>query len=169
MENNNNERIITYVTKEVKHKLEEKADRLGLSVSAYLRYKITELVKEDKLMDFIIFVLGIILTLNISLFKLSYTNMSATSPFPKTIKLKASNTQNLYGVLSIFSFNSSSDVSHPVRSAYILISTIDFTSLVFTFILPTPLLNYYRYWRDIPSVYYSTSCMYKSCISDTIS
>ena len=43
---NNNERIITYVTKEVKHKLEEKADRLGLSVSAYLRYKVLEIIKE---------------------------------------------------------------------------------------------------------------------------
>lgn len=44
----NNERVITYVTKEIKEKLEEKADRLGLSVSAYLRYKIMELIKEDK-------------------------------------------------------------------------------------------------------------------------
>ena len=46
MENNN--RIITYVTKEVKEKLEEKADKLGLSVSAYLRYKVLEIIKEDK-------------------------------------------------------------------------------------------------------------------------
>ena len=45
---NNNERIITYVTKEVKHKLEEKADRLGLSVSAYLRYKVLEIIKESE-------------------------------------------------------------------------------------------------------------------------
>ena len=43
---NNNERLITYVTKDVKEKLENKADRLGLSVSAYLRYKVIELVKE---------------------------------------------------------------------------------------------------------------------------
>lgn len=45
---NNNERLITYVTKDVKEKLEEKADRLGLSVSAYVRYKIIEMIKEDK-------------------------------------------------------------------------------------------------------------------------
>lgn len=47
MENkdSNNERLICYVTKEVKEKLEEKADRLGLSVSAYLRYKILEIIK----------------------------------------------------------------------------------------------------------------------------
>lgn len=45
---NNNERLITYVTKEIKEKLENKADRLGLTVSAYLRYKILELIKEDK-------------------------------------------------------------------------------------------------------------------------
>ena len=45
---NNNERIITYVTKEVKQKLEERADRLGLSVSAYLRYKVLEIIKENK-------------------------------------------------------------------------------------------------------------------------
>ena len=43
----NNERLITYVTKEMKQKLENKADRLGLSVSAYLRYKIIELIRED--------------------------------------------------------------------------------------------------------------------------
>ena len=42
----NNERLITYVNKGVKQKLEEKADRLGLSVSAYLRYKILEIIKE---------------------------------------------------------------------------------------------------------------------------
>ena len=43
----NNERLITYVNKEVKQKLEERADKLGLSVSAYLRYKILEeLIKE---------------------------------------------------------------------------------------------------------------------------
>ena len=48
MENNNNERIITYVTREVKHKLEENADRLGLSVSAYLRSMIIKLVKEGE-------------------------------------------------------------------------------------------------------------------------
>ena len=42
----NNQRLITYVTKDVKEKLESKADRLGLSVSAYLRYKILEMVKE---------------------------------------------------------------------------------------------------------------------------
>ena len=46
---NNNERIITYVTKEVKQKLEQQADRRGLSVSAYLRLKILEIItKEDK-------------------------------------------------------------------------------------------------------------------------
>ena len=43
----NNERVITYVTKEVKEKLEEKSNRLGLSVSAYLRLKVIEIVKED--------------------------------------------------------------------------------------------------------------------------
>ena len=43
---NNNQRLITYVTKEVKQRLEEKADRLGLSVSAYLRYKVLEIIKE---------------------------------------------------------------------------------------------------------------------------
>ena len=43
---NNNQRLITYVTKDVKEKLEEKADRLGLSVSAYLRYKVLEIIKE---------------------------------------------------------------------------------------------------------------------------
>ena len=42
----NNQRLITYVTNDVKQKLEEKADRLGLSVSAYLRYKILEIIKE---------------------------------------------------------------------------------------------------------------------------
>ena len=42
----NNQRLITYVNKEVKEKLEEKADRLGLSVSAYLRYKVIEIIKE---------------------------------------------------------------------------------------------------------------------------
>ena len=42
----NNVRVITYVDKEIKEKLEERADRLGLSVSAYLRHKIIELVKE---------------------------------------------------------------------------------------------------------------------------
>ena len=45
---NNNERLITYVTKEVKERLEEKADRLGLSVSAYLRYKVLEIIKEGE-------------------------------------------------------------------------------------------------------------------------
>ena len=43
---NNNQRLITYVTKDVKEKLEEKADRLGLSVSAYLRYKVLEIIKD---------------------------------------------------------------------------------------------------------------------------
>ena len=49
MENkdSNNQRLITYVNKEVKEKLETKADRRGLSVSAYLRYKILEIIKED--------------------------------------------------------------------------------------------------------------------------
>lgn len=42
----NNQRLITYVTKDVKEQLEEKADQLGLSVSAYLRIKVVELVKE---------------------------------------------------------------------------------------------------------------------------
>ena len=42
----NNERLITYVNKDVKQKLEEQADKLGLSVSAYLRYKILEIIKE---------------------------------------------------------------------------------------------------------------------------
>ena len=42
----NNQRLITYVTKDVKEKLENKADKLGLSVSAYLRYKILEIIKE---------------------------------------------------------------------------------------------------------------------------
>lgn len=42
----NNQRLITYVTKDVKEKLEERADRRGLSVSAYLRLKILELIKE---------------------------------------------------------------------------------------------------------------------------
>ena len=45
---NNIERIITSVTKEVKNKEEEKADRLGLSVSAYLRYKVLEIIKEGE-------------------------------------------------------------------------------------------------------------------------
>ena len=45
---NNNQRLITYVTKEVKERLEEKADRLGLSVSAYLRYKVLEIIKEGE-------------------------------------------------------------------------------------------------------------------------
>ena len=45
---NNNERLITYVTKDVKEKLENKADRLGLTVSGYLRYKILELIKEGE-------------------------------------------------------------------------------------------------------------------------
>lgn len=44
----NNQRLIAYVTKDVKQKLEEQADRLGLSVSAYLRYKIIEIVKENQ-------------------------------------------------------------------------------------------------------------------------
>ena len=43
----NNERLITYVNKDVKQKLEEKADRLGLSVSAYLRYKILEIIIKE--------------------------------------------------------------------------------------------------------------------------
>ena len=43
---NNNHRLITYVNKEIKDQLEEKADKLGLSVSAYLRYKILEIIKE---------------------------------------------------------------------------------------------------------------------------
>ena len=42
----NNQRLITYVTKDVKEQLEEKTDKLGLSVSAYLRYKILEIIKE---------------------------------------------------------------------------------------------------------------------------
>ena len=42
----NNERVITYVTKGIKQKLESKAAKLGLSVSAYLRLKVIELVKE---------------------------------------------------------------------------------------------------------------------------
>ena len=42
----NNQRLITYVNSEVKQKLEAKANRRGLSVSAYLRIKIIELVKE---------------------------------------------------------------------------------------------------------------------------
>lgn len=44
----NNQRLITYVTKDVKQKLEEKADKLGLSVSAYLRYKVLEMIKEGE-------------------------------------------------------------------------------------------------------------------------
>ena len=43
----NNLRLITYVTKDIKQKLESKAARQGLSVSAYLRLKVLELVKED--------------------------------------------------------------------------------------------------------------------------
>ena len=46
MENNN--RLITYVTKDVKDKLEFMADKRGLSVSAYLRYKILEIIKEGE-------------------------------------------------------------------------------------------------------------------------
>ena len=44
----NNQRLITYVTKGVKEKLEEMADRRGLSVSAYLRYKVLEIIKEGE-------------------------------------------------------------------------------------------------------------------------
>ena len=44
----NNQRLVTYVTKDVKEKLEYKANQLGLSVSCYLRHTIIELVKESE-------------------------------------------------------------------------------------------------------------------------
>ena len=44
----NNHRLITYVTKELKLKLEEKANEQGLSVSAYLRCKVLEIIKEGE-------------------------------------------------------------------------------------------------------------------------
>ena len=48
MMENNNERLITYVTKEVKEGLELEAGKRVLSVSAYLRSMIIKLVKDGE-------------------------------------------------------------------------------------------------------------------------
>ena len=49
----NNQRLITYVNKEVKEGLESIANKMGISVSSYLRIKIIELlIKEGEQYEF---------------------------------------------------------------------------------------------------------------------